>query len=106
MIKTKRGSQFIGINMKELNSILKGNKDAVLLDVRSIAEYKEGHINGAIVVANYELHQKIRQIVEDKNTLIIVYCKSEIRSKIALETLKNLGYDNLYYLIGGLDNYL
>lgn len=89
------------IDIKELNLLVKQNPDCVLLDVRSVQEYKEGHLNGSINIPLYELEKNCDFQTKDKT--IIVYCQSGIRSKKAVRILRKKGYTNLYNLENGLD---
>ena len=91
----------IGIN--DLNRILKANLDAILLDVRSLQEFNEGHLNGAINIPLYELESCCECKLKDKQKIIIVYCQSGIRSKKAVKILYKNGFKNLYQLTNGLD---
>ncbi len=90
------------ISYLELKNIMKKEK-ALLIDVRSQQEFKEGHLNKAINIPFYELSDNITKIAKDKNYCIIVYCQSGIRSAKAVEELKKMKYDNVYELDGGLD---
>ena len=91
------------INMEEVNERIK--KGAILLDVRSVQEYNEGHLIGAIHLADYEIHLKYSNVLPNKEKEIVVYCQNGGRSKKAYKKLKKLGYKNVYNLCGGLDNY-
>ena len=91
------------IDYNELKEILKQNKDIILLDVRSMQEFCEGHLNYAINIPLYELQNSINKKIIDKGRVIIVYCQSGIRSKKAIRILYKNGYKNLYHLKGGLD---
>ena len=75
---------------------------AVLADVRDGAEYEQGHVEGAINIPYYFLHGLALDLIKDKNTKIIVYCKTGKRSMQAYNDLTYLGYKNIYYL-GGVD---
>ena len=90
------------INYKELKDIMKKEK-ALLIDVRSQQEFKEGHLNKAINIPFYELTDNITKIAKEKNHCIIVYCQSGIRSSKVVEELKKMDYNNVYELDGGLD---
>ena len=79
------------------------NDGAVLIDVRSASEYAEGHLNNSINLTVDTIGVNIETLVPDKNTKIIVYCRSGNRSATALETLNNLGYKNVYDL-GAMSN--
>lgn len=92
------------VTYMEAKDMLKEDANGILLDVRSIQEYKEYHLNGAICIPLYELQIKIENIVQNKQQLIIVYCQSGARSKKGVEVLETMGYTNLYEIDGGIDN--
>lgn len=69
---------------------------ATIVDVRSPQEYREGHIDGAINLPEYNIRRNIQNILPDKNQLIILYCSVGERSKMAQNKLKRLGYTNVY----------
>ena len=77
--------------------------DALLLDVRSPEEYREGHIPGS---QNLPLQflDKLSAVVENKEKELFVYCRSGARSRQAVEILKRMGYSNAYN-IGGIAAY-
>lgn len=70
-------------------------EDALLIDVRTPDEYKEKHINGAINIPIYEIDNMKNEIV-DKDKIILIYCKTGKRSKMAKEILMQNGYRNVY----------
>ena len=90
------------INYETLQEMLK-KENTVLIDVRSRQEYEEGHLIGAILIPLYDIEEEILKIVPSKQTTIIAYCASGIRSKQAQEILEMLGYENVYSLKGGLN---
>lgn len=73
-----------------------------IIDVRTKKEYQEGHLNGAINIPLSDIKGKIKDMNIDKK--ILLYCQSGIRSKKALKILKDLGYNDIYHLKGGLEN--
>ena len=75
----------------------------VILDVRTREEYDQGHIPGAIVISHEEVADKAEETLTDKDQLILVYCRSGRRSKIAAEALVELGYTNILEFGGILD---
>lgn len=91
------------ITKEELLELLKLNSEAILLDVRSEQEFREGHLQGAINIPLYELYVKAEKMLRDKNAIIIAYCSVGSRSKKAIRVLKRLGYTNLYNLKNGID---
>ncbi len=81
------------------------NDGAILLDVRTEEEYNEKHIDGASLLPLDEIDiDHISQLVSDKDTPIIVYCKSGNRSQQAREKLIALGYSKVYDL-GAMSNW-
>ena len=76
-------------------------QEAVVIDVRTADEYNTGHIDGSINIPV----DNISNVDYDKDTLIIVYCTSGMRSAKAAETLVDLGYTKVHNLDGGLINW-
>lgn len=75
----------------------------IILDVRTQEEYDEGHIPGAIQISHEEIEARAEQVLTDKDQLILVYCRSGRRSKIAAEALAELGYTNIREFGGIID---
>ena len=82
----------------------KVDNGAVLVDVRSMQEFNEGHLRGAIHLADYDIPAKHKLVLPNKNQTVIVYCQNGGRSKKAYKKLKKLGYTDVYNLCGGLEN--
>ena len=76
---------------------------AVLLDVRSPQEYREGHIPGSQNVPLQQL-DKIEEVAENKDIILYVYCHSGARSRQAVNLLNHMGYTNVHN-IGGIAAY-
>lgn len=93
------------ISAKDLKKILNQNKNAVLLDVRSKQEYSEGHLNGSISIPYYEIESKAKKIIPNRKDLIIVYCQHGTRSRDTVNKLNKLGYENVFNLKNGLDEF-
>ena len=89
--------------MQEITKIMSENSNYIILDVRTIEEYKEGHIPNAICIPNETIGQDIQNLLKDKNQLILIYCRSGNRSKQAAEKLQKLGYTNLIEFGGIID---
>lgn len=69
--------------------------ETLWIDVRTVEEYKAGHLEGAVHIPYDEIEQKISAIKADKTADIQLYCRSGRRSGIALETLRGLGYSKV-----------
>lgn len=67
---------------------------AVLLDVREVQEYRQGHIPGSKNVSVQELN-RIAAVAEDKSAPLYVYCYSGSRSRQAVSILQRMGYTNV-----------
>ena len=76
---------------------------AVLLDVRTPQEYREGHIPGSQNVPLQQL-DKVEEVTENKDTVLYVYCHSGARSRQAVSLLNHMGYTNVHN-IGGIAAY-
>ena len=77
--------------------------NAVLLDVRTPQEYREGHIPGSQNVPLQQL-DNIEEVAENKETALYVYCHSGARSRQAVSFLMHMGYTNVHN-IGGIAAY-
>ena len=79
-------------------------KDYIILDVRTQEEYSQGHIPNAILIPHYSISDESKEILKDKEQLILVYCRSGNRSKVAAEALTELGYTNVVEF-GGINDW-
>ena len=91
------------ISVEEAKKLMKTEKNYVILDVRTAEEFAEGHIPGAINVANEDISDTEIPALPDKSQLILVYCRSGRRSKEAAKKLVALGYSNIVEFGGILD---
>lgn len=78
--------------------------DVIVLDVRTPEEFEEGHIQGAILLPDYEIVGKAETVLPDKDTVILVYCRSGNRSEMAAKKLVELGYTGIHDF-GGIINW-
>lgn len=93
------------ITMEEAKKIFESGEDSsyIILDVRRADEFAEGHIPGAINVANESIGTEAPAELPDMAQVIYVYCRSGNRSKQAAEKLAALGYSNIVECGGILD---
>jgi rhodanese-related sulfurtransferase len=91
------------ITQQQAKTIMDTEKDYIIIDARTDEEFAEGHIEGAIVIPEYEISFRAEKEIPDKNALILVYCRSGRRSKIASEELVKLGYTNVKEFGGIID---
>ena len=73
----------------------------ILVDVRTQGEYDDRHIAGAALIPLAEIQNRAENELPDKDALIMVYCRTGVRSKNAAEILVGLGYTNIQD-IGGI----
>ncbi len=92
------------VNSEQAIQMMAENEGYIILDVRTAAEYHEGHIEGAINVPNEEISDKEISRLPDKSQMIFVYCRSGNRSKDASEKLVKLGYTNIVEF-GGINTW-
>ena len=91
------------ITAKEAKEIMNTEKDYIIIDARTEEEFGEGHIKGAILISEYEIVKRAEKELPNKEQLILVYCRSGRRSKIASEELAKLGYTNVKEFGGIID---
>ncbi len=98
-----QGAVYMNITAEEAKQIMDNEEGYIILDVRTQEEYDQGHIPGAILISHEEIAEKAEDVLPDKDQLILVYCRSGRRSKIAAEALVELGYTNIKEFGGIID---
>ena len=98
-----REATYMNITAEKAKQIMDMEEGYIILDVRTQEEYDEGHIPGAILIPNTEIEDRAEDEMTDKNQLILVYCRSGRRSKLAAEILVELGYTNIREFGGIID---
>lgn len=101
--KGENMSNYKSISIEEAKTIFTLPGDYIILDVRRDDEFSQGHIPGAINVANEDISTKIVPELPDLNQTIYVYCRSGRRSKEAAQKLTNIGYTNIIEFGGIID---
>ena len=98
-----QGAVYVNITAEEAKRIMDSEEGYIILDVRTQEEYDQGHIPGAVVISHEEIAEKAEEVLTDKDQLILVYCRSGRRSKLAAEALVELGYTNIKEFGGIID---
>lgn len=101
--KNSKENIYMQITAEEAKNIMNNETDYLILDVRTEEEFAEAHIEGAILIPDYEIAQKAESILTNKDQLILVYCRSGRRSKIAASELAAMGYTNIKEFGGIID---
>ena len=91
------------ITQEEAKALMDSEENYVILDVRTEEEFAEKRIAGAILIPYDEIEARAEGELTDKAQLILVYCRSGRRSKIAAEALVALGYTNVKEFGGIID---
>lgn len=92
------------ISADEAAKMVKENNETIIVDVRTIEEYQQGHIKNAKLLPLSEIEDKASEVLPNKNKLILIYCRSGRRSAVAADILVNSGYENVYDF-GGINNW-
>ena len=85
---------------KEAKEMMDTDADIILVDVRTPEEYNQGRIAKSILIPDYDIATLASSKLPDKESKIIVYCRSGGRSQGAAKRLVSLGYVNVYDLGG------
>ena len=94
---------YMNITAAQAKEIMDSQKGYIILDTRTQEEYDESRIPGAILIPYDEILEKAEGVLTDKDQLILVYCRSGRRSKIAAQSLVELGYTNIKEFGGMID---
>jgi phage shock protein E len=88
------------LSMSELNETLKTlSQDDLILDVRTVREFSEGHVPGAANIPVDQVMGHANELKKFKN--IYIYCKAGMRAEMACEILSSMGLQNLSCVADG-----
>ena len=93
--ENKQEAVYMNITAKQAKEMMDSQEGYIILDTRTQEEYDEGHIPGAILIPHDEILEKAECVLTDKDQVILVYCRSGRRSKLAAQDLVKLGYTNI-----------
>lgn len=97
-------SSYQQITQEEAKEIMDA-EEVVILDVREQNEYDSGHIPGAVLLPVGSIDEdSAATVIPEKDTKVLVYCRSGNRSQTASSTLAELGYTNIYEF-GGINTW-
>ncbi|MCH8534140.1 MAG: rhodanese-like domain-containing protein [Flavobacteriaceae bacterium] len=92
------------VTTEEMQEIIL-NQQIELIDVRTVEEFNEQHIEGAQnLIFDEDFEDKIKQL--DPSKTIVVYCQTANRSKVCSELLEKNGFQKIIELKGGLDQWV
>ena len=91
------------ITPEEAKAVMDGEPSCIILDVREQEEYDQGHIPGAVLMPHARTRELAPELVPDRDATVLVYCRSGRRSKLAAQTLADMGYTDVREFGGILD---
>jgi len=89
------------LTVEQARERLSANPQAVLMDVREDLEWQKGHAAQAVHVGKGVLERDLEQTVPDPDREIIMYCGGGYRSVLTAAVAKQMGYRNVFSLVGG-----
>jgi len=78
------------------------HREAVVVDVRPAADFRQGHIINALNIPMSDLSGQIARLEKYKSRPLIVSCRSGAQSGVAVKQLRKLGFEQVYNLRGGI----
>ena len=82
--------------------LINNQDETLIIDIRAVAEYKKGHINGANNMLLSEFASNIEAYSDYKNKPVLIYCNSGNTTGRAIKLLKKAGYEKINNLEGGV----
>lgn len=102
-ITMTENSGYEQITGEQAKKLMDTESDYIIIDARTTEEFESGHIENAILIPEYEIGERAEAELPRKDQLILVYCRSGRRSKIAAQALSELGYTNVKEFGGIID---
>ena len=94
------------VDVEEFDQAIEENESAFLLDVRTQTEWEQdGHLENATLIPHSELEEREGELPSEKDTMILLYCRSGNRSQDAAQTLVDLGFTNIIELETGINGW-
>ncbi|MCF0109080.1 MAG: rhodanese-like domain-containing protein [Erysipelotrichaceae bacterium] len=84
------------ISQQKAKEMMDSGDEMIILDVRTLDEYNNSHIPNALCIPLDELEKRALNELSDQSQMILVYCRSGVRSKKAADILVKLKYTNVY----------
>lgn len=103
MIYSSKKTEYSKISPEEAKKIMDDGGDHIILDVRTEQEFNEEHIKDALLIPNESIEDRAERELTDKDQLILLYCRSGVRSADAANKLIQLGYTNVHDFGGIID---
>ena len=94
-------SQITEVTVEDIKNDIDSGKNFVLLDVRTSEEFNAGHLPKGTNIPRGTLEFLIGKFYPNKDTEIVLYCRTDARAALSTNTLKDMGYTNVKNLKGG-----
>lgn len=98
-------SEIPEMSVQEVRDHLESGASPVLLDVRELEEWESGHLQGAVHIPRGRLEAEAESRIPDKSREVVVYCAGGVRSLLAADSLKELGYLRVISMAGGYEDW-
>jgi rhodanese-related sulfurtransferase len=96
----------MNLEQKEWGSQFLNDEYGIIIDVRTEDEFESGKIPGALNIDIYKGQGFVYQVEElDKSKNFYVYCAAGVRSANACGVMQQLGFENVFNLVGGFSNW-
>ena len=97
------GASWERVDVEGFEEALANEENGFLLDVRTASEWEQdGHLENATLIPHTELESRENELPEDKDTPLLLYCRSGNRSQQAAQTLQDMGFANIIELESGI----
>jgi rhodanese-related sulfurtransferase len=93
------------VSGQDAASLIRDTKDLVILDVRTMNEYKSGHIKGSNIMPVSEIASRINELEKFRGKPILVHCASGGRSPKAVNVLLKNKFGPIYHMNHGLASF-
>jgi len=99
----EKKSEYKLITPEKAKEMMRESESFILLDVRTEEEYAEERIEGAKLIPDTEIDERVEKEIKDKDTLVFVYCRRGGRSASVAYKMVEMGYTNVYDMGGIVD---
>jgi rhodanese-related sulfurtransferase len=100
LVKENSGFEYGDVTVEQAKQLIKEKPSLVTVDVRTVSEYDDGHIEGALNIPVQEIEDRLNEL--SKRDEILVYCRTGNRSSTAIEIMKENGFTKIYHMNRGI----
>ena len=100
LLANRNDASYSDVSVEQAWSLIHDRPDLVILDVRTVAEYEEGHIAGALNIPVQELEERLHEL--DPSSEHLVYCRTGNRSSSAVQVLETNEFKRVHHMSQGI----